>query len=138
MSFACFFSFHQYITISSPALKQSTLVQSCHPSSSQHECWSSASCWWNCTPVRLWGKCFGKCNSSIDDNIISIYIYIYIYIYIFICIHILLYMSIHMRINERKYNIDSHEKERREYRCNYDLELFVFVSIFIVLIPLIK
>ena len=43
-----------------------------------------------------------------------------------------------MRINERKYNIDSHEKERREYRCNYDLELFVFVSIFIVLIPLIK
>ena len=38
--------------------------------------------------------------------------------------HISIY--VHMRINERKYNIDSHEKERREYRCNYDLELCVF------------
>ena len=33
-----------------------------------------------------------------------------------------------MRINERKYNIDNHEKQRREYRCHHDLELFVFLN----------
>ena len=28
--------------------------------------------------------------------------------------------------NERKCKKDRHEKERREYRCNCDLKLFVF------------